>query len=149
MEFVGFSYKGLEGVVVPTTADIPSQERLTNTPTLHFLLPIICQRLTGHNLPRELSEHIVHFLDLGMTREQAETHRRALMRDRKVTNSDAGNVRLHILSLHMKDTDLGAANMGGSFLSLRALALIGTGNALLNFGNNWGHFIWRNIYREI
>src|SRR5262245_2029057 len=77
----GFMYTGLRNSPVLTTLEVPSQEQACNIPTLHFLLPIVCQRLIGKHLPPELVANILE-TDLGMTREMAEQHRRALMADR-------------------------------------------------------------------
>ncbi|KAJ7577457.1 hypothetical protein C8J56DRAFT_1031469 [Mycena floridula] len=79
--FPTFTISGVEGEVF-TTSEIASQKRATNIPTLHFLLPIACQRLTGKNLPRELAEIIVGFGDLGFSRAEAEQYRREVMADR-------------------------------------------------------------------
>ena len=74
-------YTGLRDLPVLTTSDVPFQEQASNIPTLHFLLPIVCQRLIGKHLPPELVTHILD-TELGMTRETVEQHRRALMADR-------------------------------------------------------------------
>ncbi|KAF7357695.1 BZ3500-MvSof-1268-A1-R1-Chr11-1g03198 protein [Mycena venus] len=68
--------------VVLTSSDLPSQQRMTNIRTLRFLLPFICQRVTGQNLPAELVQRILEFGYWGFTREDAERHRRSLMKDR-------------------------------------------------------------------
>jgi hypothetical protein len=81
----GFSLLGLKDMTVLTSADIPFQQRACNIPTLHFLLPIACRRLIGKNLPPELVAFIVGYMELGMSREEAEQHRRRLMADRMVT----------------------------------------------------------------
>ncbi|KAJ7577465.1 hypothetical protein C8J56DRAFT_970875, partial [Mycena floridula] len=79
--FPTFTVEGAEDEVF-TTSEIASQKRATNVPTLHFLLSIVCQRLTGKNLPRELAEIIVGFGDLGFSRAEAEQYRREVMADR-------------------------------------------------------------------
>jgi hypothetical protein len=78
----GYALTGLHNLSVLTTADVPFQQRGCNIPTLYFLLPIACQRLIGRNLPPELVTLIISFASLGMSREIAEQHRRALMDDR-------------------------------------------------------------------
>ncbi|KAJ6594273.1 hypothetical protein B0H19DRAFT_1246959 [Mycena capillaripes] len=73
---------------VLTTADVPSQVRMTNIRTLRFLLPFICQRITGKNLPAELVQLILDRENWGFSREEAERHRQSLMKDR-VVDADA------------------------------------------------------------
>jgi hypothetical protein len=60
---------------------VPWQRR---EPILYSLLPHACRTLTGKTLPPELVAHIVDLGELGLSREMAETHRRLLMKDRKV-----------------------------------------------------------------
>jgi hypothetical protein len=87
-------YTGLKNLPVLSTSEVPFQEQACNIPTLHFLLPIACQRLTGKHLPPELVADILK-TDLGMTRGMAEQHRRALMADRtgKRSHSHLDEVR--------------------------------------------------------
>lgn len=83
IQHYGLSYIGLVQTPVISTADVACQERSCNLPTLHFLLSIAFWRTIGQNLPLELSNLIVDLMDLGMSRENVEKHRRALMEDRK------------------------------------------------------------------
>ncbi|KAJ7665929.1 hypothetical protein DFH06DRAFT_262963 [Mycena polygramma] len=69
---------------VLTAADVPLQMRGTNLRTPRVLLPIVCERLTGQRLPPELVQHILEVGYWGFSREEAERHRRLLMRDRVV-----------------------------------------------------------------
>jgi hypothetical protein len=73
---------------VLTSLDIPSQVRMTNIRTLRFLLPFICRRITGQNLPTELVQRILDSEYWGFSREEAECHRQSLMKDR-VMDSNA------------------------------------------------------------
>lgn len=82
IEYPFFDLEGLEDVSVLTTSDIPSQARACNFPTLHFLLPVVCQRLTGRHLPRELVDLILASGNFGITREEAEGRRRGVMEER-------------------------------------------------------------------
>ena len=86
----GFSYHRLKNGSVLTTSDVPSQRR---EPILYSVLPRVCRKLTGKNLPAELVAHIIDLGDLGLSREMAEIHRRLLMKDRKVipTTPDSGD----------------------------------------------------------
>jgi hypothetical protein len=90
VSYHGFTYAGLEGMHVLSSVDVPSQARACNIPTLRFLLGVAFrQRLGGGRiLPPELTDIIISAAlvggILGMTREEAEIRRRALMADRKV-----------------------------------------------------------------
>jgi hypothetical protein len=88
--YTGFSYHGMSNFTVLTTADVPLQECVCNVPTLHFLLSVGSERLTGRYLPPELSAHIIGMVDIGVTREVSEQRRRAFMYDRKVVG-DTGD----------------------------------------------------------
>ncbi|KIM87750.1 hypothetical protein PILCRDRAFT_260026 [Piloderma croceum F 1598] len=79
----GLMYTGLLQTPVISTADVACQERSCNLPTLHLLLSVAFRRTIGQHLPQELSNLIVDRMDLGMSREDVEKHRRALMEDRK------------------------------------------------------------------
>ena len=83
IEHHGLTYSGLLRTPVISTADVAYQERCCNLPTLHLLLSIAFWRTIGRNLPQELGNLITDLMDLGMSREDAEKHRRALMEDRK------------------------------------------------------------------
>ncbi|KAJ6588743.1 hypothetical protein B0H19DRAFT_1057870 [Mycena capillaripes] len=82
-EYHGITFQALKNQVL-TSCDIPSQARMANFRTLRFVLPFICLRLTGKNLPPELVQHILQSTDWGFSREEAERHRRRLMKDRVV-----------------------------------------------------------------
>ncbi|KAL0961447.1 hypothetical protein HGRIS_006392 [Hohenbuehelia grisea] len=88
IEYPGMAYTGLQDQVVLTTSDIPPQQRATNLPTLHVLLPWVCQQITGKRLPPNLVDLISSSGALGLTREMAEYHRHAFMEDRKIKVSD-------------------------------------------------------------
>ncbi|KAL0961441.1 hypothetical protein HGRIS_006386 [Hohenbuehelia grisea] len=88
IDYPGMTYTGLKDQVVLTTSDIPPQYCGTNVPTLHAILPRICQQITGKVLPPELVDLIINSRDLGLTREMAERHRRAFMEDRKIKVSE-------------------------------------------------------------
>ncbi len=83
LEYPGVSYSDLPNTPVLSTADVPWQARATNVPTLRILLPRVCKQVIGKTLPPELVELIVGEGVYGMSREQAEMHRRAFMDDRK------------------------------------------------------------------
>jgi hypothetical protein len=95
----GFTYEGLSGVHVLSSVDVPSQMRACNLPTLRFLLGVAFrQRTRGQRVaPTELIEMIVNAAladgGLGITREEAEIRRRALMADRKVGSVGVNQVR--------------------------------------------------------
>ncbi|KAJ6560157.1 hypothetical protein B0H19DRAFT_109647 [Mycena capillaripes] len=69
---------------VLTTADVSLQMRGTNFRTLRVLLPFICEQLTGRRLPAELVQCVLDAGNWGFSREEAERHRRRLMKDRVV-----------------------------------------------------------------
>lgn len=94
VQYHGLGYKGLKDLKVLTTMDIPSQERASNVSALHSILPLICQQLINKDFPPELVDYVVSFMSLGMTREMAENHRRALMRDKKIELNHPIAVRL-------------------------------------------------------
>ena len=78
---------------VLTTADVPYQARGCNFPTLHLVLPDVCERLIGKRLPAEIVDWIIDADDdgrfperggsLGMSWKAAEETRRAAMSDRR------------------------------------------------------------------
>lgn len=76
---------------VATTLDVIPQARACNVPTLRFLLPIVCRKVTEKSFPPELVEIVILYLinseGGGWTREQAEEHRRRLMDNRKVVTA--------------------------------------------------------------
>ncbi|KAJ7454732.1 hypothetical protein FB451DRAFT_1373392 [Mycena latifolia] len=84
----GVSFQGLKNQVL-TSSDIPSQVRMTNIRTLRFLLPFICRHLTDQNLPPELVQRILDSAYWGFSREEAERHRRNLMKDRVILTDAA------------------------------------------------------------
>jgi len=88
----GLRYTGILRTPVISTADVACQERSCNLPTLHLLLSIAFRRTIGEHLPQELSNLIVDYMDLGISREDVEKHRRALMEDRKF-GKHVGKVR--------------------------------------------------------
>jgi hypothetical protein len=98
-KYHGFSYRGLQGVHVLSSADVPSQARACNLPTLRFLLPVACRQRTRSRctLPSELVDRIVAAAladgGLGISREEAEIRRRELMADRKVGGVGVNQVR--------------------------------------------------------
>jgi hypothetical protein len=117
----GLSYTGLLRTPVISTADVAYQERSCNLPTLHLLLRVAFWRTIGQNLPRELSNLIIDLMDLGMSRENVEKHRRALMEDRKF-GKHMGKVRcIQSISANTWLTDILLGNMGIFLLALRAL----------------------------
>lgn len=88
MRFPGFFHTGpLLGPSAPpvlTTADVLPQERWRIFPSVSSALIIACKRATGgKNLPMELAILILEMAKVGMTRAEAEGHRRALMNDRR------------------------------------------------------------------
>jgi hypothetical protein len=87
----GFSYYGLKNLSVLTTMDVPWQKRCSD-PTLQFILRKACWELTGRNLPVELVTYIAGLMDVGLSREKAEDHRRHLMNERKVAPQDPEEV---------------------------------------------------------
>jgi hypothetical protein len=87
----------MEGMRVLTSSDVASQARPCNLPTLSFLLRIACRQHTygQRTLPPELLEIILNYakgIDFGISREEAEKRRRALMEDRKVQTKDVNGV---------------------------------------------------------
>ncbi|KAJ6577438.1 hypothetical protein B0H19DRAFT_1119924 [Mycena capillaripes] len=86
----GLTFENLTNRVL-TSSDVPLQARMTNFRTLRFLLPLICLRLTGQNLPPELVQHIFQAASWGFSREEAERHRHNLMKDR-VIGADATSI---------------------------------------------------------
>ncbi|KAJ7835971.1 hypothetical protein B0H13DRAFT_2288278 [Mycena leptocephala] len=89
IEYHGFTFYGLTNQVL-TSSDVPFQARMSNFRTLRFLLPFICRRLTGQNLPQELVDNILRSTHWGFSREEAERHRRSLMKDRVIA-TEAGS----------------------------------------------------------
>jgi hypothetical protein len=93
-------------MAVLTTSDVPQQARACNLPTLAFLLPIACREVTHgqRTLPPELVQIILSHvrenvnMEFGMSREDAERRRRALMSDRKVQTQDINGVSEHSFS---------------------------------------------------
>ncbi|KAJ7872308.1 hypothetical protein B0H14DRAFT_3438991 [Mycena olivaceomarginata] len=85
---------------VLTTADVPLQMRGTNFRTLRVLLPFVCEQLTGQRLPPELVEWILDVGYWGFSREEAERHRRCLMKDRVVPGSLSHGPRGYSLCEH-------------------------------------------------
>jgi hypothetical protein len=87
-------------MTVLTTSNVPQQARACNLPTLAFLLPIACRRVTHgqRTLPPELVQVILSHvrknanMEFGMSREDAERRRRELMSDRKVQTQDINGV---------------------------------------------------------
>jgi hypothetical protein len=73
-------------------------------PTLAFLLSAVCRRYTRdkRTLPSELVEIIISHLaadsqvPFGISREDAEKRRQALMEDRKVQTKNVNGVSLHL-----------------------------------------------------
>jgi hypothetical protein len=85
---------------VLTTADVPLQMRGTNFRTLRVLLPFVCEQLTGQRLPSELVQWILDVGYWGFSREEAERHRRCLMKDRVVPGSLSHGSRGYSLCEH-------------------------------------------------
>jgi hypothetical protein len=104
VRYHGFTYSGLAFVHVLSSVDVPSQARACNIPTLRFLLGVASRQRTseGRTLPPEIVELIIDATlangGLGITREEAETRRRALMKDRKVGSVDVNKVGTVVLS---------------------------------------------------
>ncbi|KAJ7293978.1 hypothetical protein C8J57DRAFT_1270505 [Mycena rebaudengoi] len=92
-EYHGIKYINLTNQVL-TSSDIPYQGRMTNFRTLRILLPFVCRTLIGQTLPPELVQRILDSGDWGYTREEAEQHRRGLMRDRAIGAVVGENHRL-------------------------------------------------------
>ncbi|KAJ3767263.1 hypothetical protein FB446DRAFT_755463 [Lentinula raphanica] len=81
----GFVIKGLRGMNVLTTSEVPNQMRKANEPTIRALLPTISVKLTGKEMPPELVDIIwKHAFAETFSREEAEKHRLELMKDRKI-----------------------------------------------------------------
>ncbi|KZT55198.1 hypothetical protein CALCODRAFT_518889 [Calocera cornea HHB12733] len=88
LNFPGFSYSGPQIwptiTPVPTTADILPQQRFRIFPYVHNALDMACKRATGgRGLPVELAIDICAEAGMGMSRADAEEHRRRLMDDRR------------------------------------------------------------------
>jgi hypothetical protein len=95
VDYPGFTLSGLDGMHVLSSSDIPYQARGCNAPTLTFLLGVACRQKTRRELPPELNQMIVGYtngIEFGITWEQAEERRRALMQDRKVQSEDVNEV---------------------------------------------------------
>jgi hypothetical protein len=100
LDYPGFTYHGMENMRVLTSLDVPSQARACNLPTLAFLLPIACRQITREQrtLPPELVEIIIAHVkenskaEFGLSREEAEKRRQALMGDRKVQTKNINGV---------------------------------------------------------
>jgi hypothetical protein len=109
LDFPGFTYTEMENMHVLTSVDVPSQARACNIPTLAFLLPFACRQLTRgrRTLPPELVEIIMTHVrqnsraEFGLSREEAEKRRRALMGDRKVQTQNVNGVSA-MISHHAK-----------------------------------------------
>jgi hypothetical protein len=101
VSYHGFSYHELKNLSVLTTMDVPWQRRCSD-PTLQFILCDACRKLTGSNLPVELVAHIASLMDVGLSREKAEDHRRQLMNERKVAPKDPEEVSVKLLSVTSK-----------------------------------------------
>jgi hypothetical protein len=93
---------------VLTTSDVPSQARACNTPTMSLLLGAAFRKTVGRNLPLEIAQLILAEtggIEFGMSREEAEGRRRALMADRKVQGGKVNDVsvlshlRFHVFRL--------------------------------------------------
>jgi hypothetical protein len=99
IDYHGFRYEGLTGMHVLSSVDVPSQVRACSLPTLRFLLGVAFRQRTrgGRSLPVELADIIVGTAlaggGLGITREEAEIRRRALMADRRVGGVGVNKVR--------------------------------------------------------
>jgi hypothetical protein len=102
VSFPGFSYRGMETMTVLTASDVPAQARPCNTPTLALLLGVAFRKVVGRHLPVELKQLILaetQGVDFGISREQAEQRRRALMADRRVQGGMVNDVSINALSL--------------------------------------------------
>lgn len=105
--------------------------RACNVPTLKFLLPIACRQRTHGNrtLPPELVDIIVQtaLVDgcLGISREEVEIRRRAVMADRKVGSVGANEVGKSALSFHpFTDSGSRTPGVGDGVFAVRALKCI-------------------------
>ncbi|KAF4583610.1 hypothetical protein EYR38_002365 [Pleurotus pulmonarius] len=92
LNYPGVSYINLPDAPVLSTAEVPWQARPTNAPTLRILLPMACKQVIGKTLPPELVELILREDVYGMSREQAEMHRRDFMADRKAKVADENDI---------------------------------------------------------
>jgi hypothetical protein len=99
LSYHGFTYGCLEGVHVLSSVDVPSQMRACSVPALRFLLNVAFRQRTrgSRTLPPELIDIILAAArvdgGLGITREEAEIRRRALMADRRVGSVGVNEVR--------------------------------------------------------
>lgn len=84
-QFPGFT-QALRDIPVLTTADVYPQERHRMFPVVYAALDMACKRKTGKGLPVELAMDIVNWTQVGMSRAEAEMHRRLLMKDRTANN---------------------------------------------------------------
>jgi hypothetical protein len=102
VSFPGFSYRGMETMTVLTASDVPAQARACNTPTLALLLGVAFRKVVGRHLPVELKQLILaetQGVDFGISREQAEQRRRALMADHRVQGGMVNDASINALSL--------------------------------------------------
>lgn len=64
-------------------------------PYVYNALDMACKRQTGKELPIELALDMVNLANVGMTRLEAEMHRRLLMKDRSANNAETDQVGRH------------------------------------------------------
>jgi len=88
LNFPGFYFTGQhvgpDAPPLATTADILPQQRFRIFPYVYNALDMACKRASGsRGLPVELAMDICEQAGMGMTRADAEQHRRALMADRR------------------------------------------------------------------
>jgi hypothetical protein len=87
----------MDSIHVLTASDVPPQARACNALTLALLLTAAFRKVVGKNLPGELAEFILaetNGIDFGLSREQAEERRRALMADRRVQGVKVNDVSM-------------------------------------------------------
>ncbi|EJT99284.1 hypothetical protein DACRYDRAFT_23879 [Dacryopinax primogenitus] len=97
LHFPGFVYSGPHvGPNAPpvlTTANVLPQQRFRIFPYVYNVLDMVCKRTTGgRGLPIELAIYVCDLADAGMTRADAEEHRRRLMDDRKAADRKVNRV---------------------------------------------------------
>lgn len=77
--------------------------RACNFPTLRWILPLICFRITGKSLPHMLTERVLQSAHFGISREMAEQRRRAFMEERQANrqNADVSHLYLWLVNVLM------------------------------------------------
>jgi hypothetical protein len=88
----------MEDLPVLTSSDVPSEMRACNFPTLRWILPLICYRITGKLFPLALTEQVLHSAYFGISREMAELRRRAFMEERQANRASADVSHISIIN---------------------------------------------------